>query len=570
MKSRILFNSLTVAAAVLSLVACDKDGDLVYTDGADKAELATSASKIVLSKDNPDALALTFYWNENGDITLNNPLVAAPQDAVTNVVEMSADASFANKYEETVTPGVFECRYTVLQLNNITGRLGFEPGVEGDMYIRVRSSVGSNVEPKYSDALKISVTPFFIDHTTGHYLDKDKNDTGVILRSPDSNGVFNAFISAGAWENWWFLDPLNNYWGNLGVDGKAFYASSAADSWNFWFPGESGSYYVTVDTNEGWWSALHLDNLTVTGDASGEMTFNRSANQWTMPISVAQAGTINVTISGKGSYYNTESGTDAPREVRDIAFSGTSGALSFGNTAAAISVSVPAGESSLVLDLTDVLAPALSAGAGAPEVVVPEKLYFSGLVNWDSISDFLTLTDADAMTYGGAHYIDSEWGYRAYTSTSWDDAYKGAEGAEPLAGKLVKADSDGNIPAPEAGLYVMNYNMKDLSYVLTKVESVGCAGIGDNWDVQAMTQDTDNPEIFTYEYVKTAETPWGVKVLFNNDWNLFLGAGEKEGVAYLYTDQSKNGFAGDNDIANGTTVVLTVDLGKQTFSYITK
>ena len=570
MKSRIIFNSLAGAAAALALVACDKDGDLLYTDGADKAELATSATDIVLSKDNPDALALTFYWNENGDITLDNPLVAAPDNAVTNVVEMSAEASFATKYEEPVAPGVFECRYTMLQLNNITGRLGMEPGAKGDVYIRVRSSVGANVEPKYSDALKIAITPFFIDRTTGHYLDKDKNDTGVVLRSANGNGVFTAFISAGAWENWWFLDPLNNYWGNLGVDGKAFYASSAADSWNFWFPGDSGSYYVTVDTNEGWWSALHLDNLTVAGDAAGEMTFNRAANQWTLPVSVAQAGTINVTISGKGSFYNTESGTDAPRDVRDIAFSGTSGALTFGNSATAISVDVPAGESSLVLDLTDVLAPTLTAGAGAPVVVVPEQLYFSGLVTWDDISDYLTLTDADAMTYGGAHYIKSEWGYRAYTEKDWNAAYKGAEGAEPLAGNLVKADSDGNIPAPEEGLYVMNYNMKDLSYVLTKVESVACTGLGDKWDLMAMTQDPGNPELFTYEYVKEKETPWGVKVVFNGDWNLFMGAGEKEGVAYLCTDSAKSGFAGDKDIAVGTTVVLAVDLGKQTFSYITK
>ena len=57
---------IAAAVALSALTSCDKDGDLLYTDGANKADIATSASEIILSKDNLNALALTFYWTENG------------------------------------------------------------------------------------------------------------------------------------------------------------------------------------------------------------------------------------------------------------------------------------------------------------------------------------------------------------------------------------------------------------------------------------------------------------------------------------------------------------------------
>lgn len=561
---------IAAAVALSALTSCDKDGDLLYTDGANKADIATSASEIILSKDNLNALALTFYWTENGEITLNNPAVLPPANAVTNTVEMSDKEDFSNLYEQTVAPGVFECSYTVMELNNITGKLGMNADTALPLYVRVRSAAGSNVDPKYSDVLRLAVTPFFIDWTTGYYLDKDKNETGKTLTSPDADGVYTGFVGAGSWENWWFRDPVNNYWGNSD-DGTPFRASSASSSWNFWFPEPSGSYYVTVNTNDAWWSALHIDNITVGGDLSGEMTFNRNLNQWTLPVDMAAAATVNVTLGGKASLYNIESGTGAPASVNDVTFTGNADDLAFGNAQGTVSVALPAGAGTLILDLSG-KSPKLTAGESAPVETVSEFLYFSGLVTWDNINDYLILTDADAKIYGGAHYINSEWGYRAYPEQSWDVAYKGADGAEALAGNLVQAESgnDGNIPAPEAGLYTMVYNMGELSYVLTKVESVGCTGLGDDWSVKPMTADPANPEIYTYEYVKTAETPWGVKVLFNDNWELFLGAGEKDGYAYLRTDSGKSGFAGDSGIAIGATVVLTVDLGKQTFSYTTK
>lgn len=199
-----------------------------------------------------------------------------------------------------------------------------------------------------------------------------------------------------------------------------------------------------------------------------------------------------------------------------------------------------------------------------------DLLYFSGLVTWDGFDDYLTLYDKGGKCYGGAHWIDSEWGYRVYTEPDWNAAYKAADGAEAMSGSLIFADSDGNVPAPEKGLYVMDFHMGDLTYRLTKVKSVSFTGACDDWSVRPMTQSPDNPEVWTGEFEKTAETPWGVKVLINESWGLFFGRGEKQGTLYLGFTDATSGFEGDNDFEIGSTLILTVDLGRQTYTYSVK
>jgi hypothetical protein len=73
-------------------------------------------------------------------------------------------------------------------------------------------------------------------------------------------------------------------------------------------------------------------------------------------------------------------------------------------------------------------------------------------------------------------------------------------------------------------------------------------------------QATSTPGVYQATVEKTANTPWGVKVLINGSWDLAFGGGS--GVLRLY----KDGFDGDNDLANGT-YTLTVDLCKGTYSY---
>ena len=70
-------NYMILALAAIMAAACDKDGDFLTTNGADKVTVDGSGD-IVLTYENADALALTLYWSDNGTLSLSNPLVKAP------------------------------------------------------------------------------------------------------------------------------------------------------------------------------------------------------------------------------------------------------------------------------------------------------------------------------------------------------------------------------------------------------------------------------------------------------------------------------------------------------------
>ena len=555
------------AAVLLGAYSCDKDGDMIYTDGPDKAEVSGVASEIVLDKDHLQSLALTLYWNENGKISLSNPLVAAPEGAASNTVQFSADPEFATVVDDNVESGVYYRQYTCESLNNLVGRLGLEGGVKGTVYIRVKTVLGANIDPKYSDVKVVSITPYFIDMSVGFVLDASQNDSGRTLYSPASDGVYSGFIGAGSWENWWLREGNNTVWGNDGVTGTAFVMgnnTTGLDVWNFWYPSPSGCYYTVVDTRANEWSALYIGELTLGGDLSGAMVYDRKTNKWTYTFD-ATPGTINVTIGGTGKQYNAATGTDdAAATDATVGFAGTSGALTFGQSAQAIAVEIAAaGETTLTLDLSDPRAWTLTAGEGSADPVetVPPMIYLSGVQpDWD-FSNYLKLYNEDNRTYGGALEVNSEWGYRIYTEPdAWDNYWTMVDGGTAFSGQLVN-NGEGNIAAPEAGFYLFDVNMGDLTYKLTPVTQVSYTGLNDDWSLTEMTA-TGEPGVYTAQFEKTANTPWGVKIVLNDNWDLFFGGNGTPGELALYRD----GFEGDNELSEGTHT-LTVNLSKGTYSY---
>ncbi|MGN0231476.1 MAG: DUF5114 domain-containing protein [Muribaculaceae bacterium] len=547
------------------LQSCDKDGDLLYTDGTGSAAINGTDTDIVLDYNNLSALALTIYWNENGDITLSDPRVEAPKGAVTNTIQMSPSSDFASVYEEIMSVGVYARQYTCDELNNILNRLGYEGGVKAPLYIRIKSSLGNNIDPDYSDVLSLNVTPYLIDMSIGYYLDSKQGDTGKSLYSATSNGVYIGFIGAGAWENWWLREGNNTIWGNDGVVGTPFMLgnnTTGLSVWNFWYPGVSGCYYTIVDTKANEWSALLIPELTLGGDLSGAMTYDRKANVWTYVFD-ASAGTVNVTISGTGKQYNIGTGTDDAAAIdTPVAFSGSADNLSFGSSASSISVPVSAsGEATLKLDLSNPCqwTVTVEAGGGAPVVVASKYLYLSGVYGDWNFESYLKLYNEDNLTYGGALQVNSEWGYRMYTEAeAWDNYYTMVDGGNAFEGSLVK-NGDGNVAAPDPGFYLFDVSLSGLTYKVTPITKVSYSGLNDDWSLTEMTA-TETPGVYTAVVQKTANTPWGVKIILNDNWDLFFGGGSGELLLY------QSGFDGDNELANGE-YTLTVDLSKGTYSY---
>lgn len=566
--NNIIRTVLLSGIVAFGLSSCDSDIDPVYVLPSDEVSLGGASGDIVLTPDNPQALAMTIYWSGDGNLALSDTLLQAPVNAADETIQLSKDESFSSTIDLSVEKGVRSHQFLCEELNSLLGRLEYETDEKAPLFVRIKSVLAANLEPSYSSTLKVMVQPYRIRLILGTVLDKDWNETAMKLASPDENGIYQGFMGVNGWTNWWFREANNVVWGNLGETGKTFYASSADDHWNFWFPDPAGCYYTTLNTQEGWWSGLHIDNLNVGGDLNGEMTYNMKANQWIMPVNLPSASTVTITITGKGSLYNKETTDMGPAAAQNVAFGGNSENLSFGETGSTITVDLPAGETNLVLDLSDPMALKIGAGEAAPEPEAEPRLYFSGVINWDGFDDYISLYDEGTLSYGGAHWIDSEWGYRAYPQPDWATAYKAADGATPLSGSLILAESDGNIPAPEKGLYIMDFKMKELTYQLTKVETVTFTGLNDDWSEHPMVQSEDNPEVFIAEFVKEKETPWGVKVLINNDWSLFFGGGN--GNLVLGHSDATTGFDGDNALTVGETYILRVDFGTQTYSYSLK
>jgi len=561
---------LTIVAAALAMgaafTACDRDGDTIYTNGASSALIDGDTSDIVLDKDRLDALAMTIYWDANGDISLSDPLVAAPDNAVTNAIQFAADPDFNLMVEETVAPGTYERQLTCAQLNALVSRLGFAGGERHPLYIRVVSTIGPNIPAKYSDVLCINVTPYFIDMTVGFILDSAHADTGCTLASPAADGVYTGFIGASGWFNWYLLEGNGTEWGNDAVTGTAFVlgnSTTGEEYWNMWFPEAAGCYYTIVDTKNNEWSALLIPELTVSGDISGTMTYDRKTNTWTMPFTAAAAGTVNVTVSGLAAQYNVSTGTDAVTPGEPVGFGGDASALSFGQAAAVAVTVAAAGDNTLYLNLSDPKAWTLTAEGGAPAPVeeVAEYIYLPGIVDPWGFDDALKLYDEDTRSYGGVHYIDSEWGYQiAVEKDNWTDVYHMADGGNAFEGSLIFQGAN-NITAPEPGIYLMNVSIGNLTYRLNRVDKVAYSGLNDDWSLTEMTPG-DTPGVYTATVTKSANTPWGVKIIINDNWDLFFGGNGRPGELVLNHD----GFEGDNDLANGT-YTLTVDLAHGTYTY---
>lgn len=556
--------------ATLALASCEKDGDTIYANGITDTELGTQASDIVLDADRLDALVLSVYWNDNGDISLSDPEVAAPSQVVANTIQFASDEVFANVVDENLNQGIYFRQYTCRALNNIMGRLGLEGGVKATVYVRVKSSLGANIEPKYSNVLTISVTPYLIDLTVGYYLDEGQNETGIILSSPEANGIYSGFVGAASWGHFWLREGNGTIWGNDGVTGTAFVlgnSTTGIDIWNCWYPGVTGCYYVTVDTPANEWSALLIPEITVGGDYSGSMTYDRNSNSWSMNVTAAAAGPAGMTLSTTGKLYNVATGTDDAAAIDTPMYFGIeNGVLTFSATPQApVTVNLAAGENTLVLDLNKPGEWTFATGEAPDVVEVPATVFLPGITEpWD-FNSILKLYDEDNRNYGGVNYVKSEWGYQiAVEKDNWADYYSMVDGGTAFSGKL-EYQGKTNIAAPAEGIYLFDVSLSGLSYKLTPITSVSYTGLNDDWNIHPMTA-TDSPCVFTAEMTKTANTPWGVKILLNDSWELFFGGNGTPGELALYRD----GFEGDNDFPEGTVIILTVDLAKGTYSYTAK
>ena len=321
---------------------------------------------------------------------------------------------------------------------------------------------------------------------------------------------------------------------------------------------------MTVNTKQKFWNEISIPSVTVSGDITGDMTFNKEKKQWTLVYTSESTSPVTLQFSSPNSrLYNVDSGDSEDKgESTSLYFTSTGISTS---APEGITLSAPqTGDCTVTIDLSG-KTPAYSIEAGAAEE--PEELsqilYVLGNDNEYKYDQWIRLSDEEHKTYTGAVVIKNcEWGY--YFSKELDDWTPINQDPE-TADKKLKVSGD-NIPAPDEGLYVVSASLGWMSYWYemdgAQVETVSYTGLNDSWEATAMTA-TETPGVYTATVNVTADTPWGMKILVNGSWDDYWFGTRSDGN--LTWKAKDNGNPAGID-GNGP-YTLTVDICHGTYSF---
>jgi hypothetical protein len=535
----------------LALVtACEKDGDLFKVFGFGSSDLMVSETSVVLTKATAATNVLALSWDRT-KISASDTSVGLPNSLPQEIIEASATNNFANII--TITPQSASYSFTGAALNTLGKNLGFTAGVSSPIYFRIKSQLGVNTESAYSDVVTVNVTCYSIDMSIGFILDSKKVDTGFKLYSPKSDGEYAGFTGSGAWYNWYLLEGDGTNWGNLGVDGNAFAISSDESShWNFWYPGQSGCYYTTLSRTNKEWTATYIPELSVSGAVNAKMTFDKQAVKWYLSFTTtSDNANVKVKCDAAKLYNKATSTDDAAAVAKTLGFvpHADSTLTIDWNSASAGNITISkAGDYTLTFFLSDPKKWTYQIKSGKAVVKKPlsKKLYLPGIddgisgPNWN-FNNYLTLVNEDDSTYAGTVFVNSLWGYEmTLDSGEWTNVYQmgSTEGT-------LKFKSGTNIKAPAAGLYLIQVDLKKLTYTHTAVTSLSYAGLNDDWTLKAMTAASVSG-VYTSSVTINGASPWGCKLYMNGGWDYFYG-GEKGTLKF-----KGDGIKDDATIAAGT------------------
>lgn len=455
-----------VIATLLSFTSCEEDGDKIYLQSLSGNKLIASTTDVTLNADVAQQIVLSFAWTDQ-TIVISDENVGTAAKVVASL-EASLSEDFSGTVSETETTSLSHA-FTGAELNTIANTVGATIGQSNAIYFRLGSATGTNIPSAYSNVVKVNVTPYEMDMNTGIILDASKNATGETLYSANADGIYSGFIVANAWENFYMREGNGMVWGNIGEDGKPFVLSNESTQWNMWYPNASGCYYVTVNTQDEEWSALHVSSLTVSGLAGEDvaMTLNESSNEWLATFTADGAESRTITISGQGEQFNATTGTDSGQST-SIAFAMNGESLSLAETAGSINVEVPqAGECTIRLNLSDPTNWTVAVEAGGAEIPVtyPETLDVVCYSN-DGSETFMTtlrLTDSANGIYTGTYSGEyrSEINIVDRTNGVW-------YGCDPTDNsKLSSADDKWNIWFDGSGAVSITVNLSEMTWYYT-------------------------------------------------------------------------------------------------------
>ncbi|MCM1005520.1 MAG: hypothetical protein NC402_04410 [Prevotella sp.] len=144
-------------------------------------------------------------------------------------------------------------------------------------------------------------------------------------------------------------------------------------------------------------------------------------------------------------------------------------------------------------------------------------LYTPGNSNgWNQGASQLLAYNADKGYFEGYAYLNGE--FKFTSAPDWNGTNYGNSGED---GKLSTDGGAGNLNAPEAGLYYCTVNVDDLTYTITKIESLGMIGGFNSWGAQTVMTSSDDFLKWTGTVTFAEGDEW--KFRANDNWDINLG-----------------------------------------------
>lgn len=554
---------LLTLASILALISCEKDGEKIYLQSLGSDELIATTDNVVLTSEMSQKIVLSFAW-KGQDVQISDTTVGTAAKA-KNYMEISLSEDFSGQiYKDETTSN--SIAYKGGELNSIVNDLGAKVGEANNVFFRLGSATGENIPYAYSNVVRVAITPYVMDMNTGIVVEAtDQNEvvgeTGVILYSPEANGIYSGFMFIPyGWYHYFLKEGNGLMWGTAGDEGAFHITSDAGNNrQNMWFPGSTGCYYVNVNTKEATWDALYISSLAISGLGENpiNLTLDKENNLWIASFTATEAGEKTITISGNGDQWNVETGTNDGAGIPvNVAFANENNNLVLADNAGNISVTIPqAGECTIKLDLINPNDRKVYVEAGGTEIPeepeIKEHIYVMGIdgENYE-FNNKIYLYNEDNIEYAGVrNVVPSQWGYYFLDIDSWDNQSEHQYGKSNdetntnTNGKLSKGMNN-NIPKLDAnGLYLFEVSLKDLTYKTTKIgDKIYLYNGMTNGGLIDMTP-TDIAGEFSTVLELSSDSEWGIKFYLFDDWSYnFVDGGENK-LYYNGTNKDGNGIA---------------------------
>ena len=252
-----IFNIIVFAViSILGLIACDDRNDSLIETKQAPIVIDLSTNKLVLDSNFPKNPALTVFWE------------ATQYSVPTEIqyrVEASSDSNFTKPFTlTTLKESVRTSTFTAEQMNTAAVSIGLTPYVEGTMYIRVISYLGSNNSMiSTSNVTSIKITPYKLTYPDFYivgeasYVGWNAGSAQILYKSDNFSTIY-TYLEKG--KNFRFLgqqdwNPINYSLNDPGIKDTYHYfkqwssilSPETSEKENIIFSGDTGIYKVTID-----------------------------------------------------------------------------------------------------------------------------------------------------------------------------------------------------------------------------------------------------------------------------------------------------------------------------------